>query len=159
MCKPQEQGCNTHTHVPVPGLRQKPLDPAVKSGWALRFSRAPRTGHLPGKEQPPAPLLTDTQLCRAASARFAVQTQSQWKASLPDWRSGLLCNHGWVCLSLVAAPASMWSSSTRGRAEHSWAARPLEKPRVPRPMAAPSLGMLGRDSVPPPLPQLPLILY
>lgn len=89
---------------------------------------------------------SDTQLCRAASARFAVQTQSQWKASLPDWRSGLLCNHGWVFLSLVAAPAGMWSSSTRGRAEHSWAARPLEKPRVPRLMAAPSLGVLGRET-------------
>lgn len=37
MCKHQEQGCNAHihTHMPVPGLRQKTLDPAVKSGWEL----------------------------------------------------------------------------------------------------------------------------
>lgn len=113
MCKPQEQGRNadTHTHVPVPGLRQKPLDPAVKSGWVLRFPRALHTCHLAGKEQPPAPLLTLTH-GSAGPCQHALLCRRKASGKPPCLAGVLGCSavnqdHIWVCMSLVAAPAGV----------------------------------------------------
>lgn len=121
MCKPQEQGRNTHTHVPVPGLRQKPLDPAVTSGWALRFSRAPHTGHLPGKEQPPAPLLTLTR-SSAGQPQHALLCRPKATGKPPCLTGGLGCSaitavfacHSWQLLPACGAPAHGAGQSTAG---------------------------------------------
>lgn len=163
MCKPQEQGRNahTHTHVPVPGLRQKPLGPAVKSGRALRFPRAPHTCHLTGKEQPPAPLLRHTALQGRVSTLCCADPRPV-KASLPGWRSGLLCSQSGSRLGLHVTrhACSRVSLLVCGAPAHGagLCCHATGEAQSAQADGSTQAGGAGRrDSDPPPLPQIPLL--
>lgn len=176
MGSPTELSCYDASYpatvnVETPGIRTQCPDPHPRaSAWikteAIRPCSQGRMGveipqspaHAPVNRKRAAPSAlahADTRLCRATSARFAVQTPAQGSE-----RSGLLCRRSGSRLGLHVTRGSSCRCvelGARGQAGHSCAARLLEKPSAQANGSTQPGGAAVRDSDLPPLPQIPLL--
>lgn len=158
----------TRTHRPHPHPRA--------SAWikteAIRSCSQERTGaeipqsptHAPLKRtraDPGALAHSDPRLRGAVSARFAVQTQGQRKASLPGWRSGLLCSQPGSRLGLHVTRGSSCQCLELQHMGHGTARLCCQTAGETLSTQAGGStqpgGARGRDPDPPPLPQIPLL--
>lgn len=147
MCKPPE----ARTQCPHPRASAWMETEALRSCSHKRKSPAEmarRPTHAPldrkSRSSPRCPCALQHKLCRAVSTLLC-SPKARGKASLPGWGPGLLCRPSGSRLALhvtVAAPALMLQHSR----QQGCAARPRQKPRVPRSMAASSLRVLGGET-------------
>lgn len=101
----QTPGTRTHRPHPHPcasaWIKTEAIRSCSQEQTGAEISQSPTHAPLKRTRADPSALAhSDPRLRGAVSARFAVQTQGQRKASLPGWRSGLLCSQPGSCLGL-----------------------------------------------------------